>query len=254
MARWSAIIWILAAIPLVAHSQVNRIKSASKAYGSSEKSGRGFFGSSLDFLLYAPRHEYKEVQTYREPDSTFNDRCALKFSVETLGDVGVKTGGGYIFWPRVRANFGIFSTDYRVNYMVEKEASGAKTTLRTNDWQMLHLNIFSTSLIDLRVGGGIMYEIFGDHYQYPEFTAGLGIHAPDLSRIFYLEYRNATDAGNSIRREWSATYQLMFFHLAQLHGYIGLGLTYQQYYGSIDILTLQAGLAFRIFRDPSNKY
>ncbi|MBL7852651.1 MAG: hypothetical protein JNN04_17235, partial [Cyclobacteriaceae bacterium] len=88
--------------------------------------------------------------------------------------------------------------------------------------------------------------------QYTEFTAGFGIHAPDQTKVFYAEYRDAYRSGLAVkaRIEFSAQYQHQVFNAGLLKGYLTAGVVYQKHYGTIDFWGVQAGLLFRLFPTP----
>lgn len=173
-------------------------------------------------------------------------------SLEAMVPAGYKSKDTYFLWPRLRANWGLFSTDFRMNYMFEKDdAGGGYKRLHTNDWQILQLNITTSRFLTFRVGAGIMTEAFNNFNQYAEITVGFGIHAPDQSNMFYVEYRDAFKSGVDVkaRIELNAQFMHQIFNTGALKGYLTGGIVYQKYYDQIDFWAVQAGLAFRVFKD-----
>ncbi len=173
-------------------------------------------------------------------------------SLEVFGQAGYKSKDTYFGWPRIRGNWGLFSTDFRVNYIFEKDdAGGGIKQIQTNDWQIVQLNITTSRVLTFRVGAGLMTEVFDNFHQYTEVTVGLGLHAPDQTSMFYAEYRDAFKSGLDVkaRLEFNAQYMHQIFHSGALKGYLTGGVVYQKYYSQIDFWAVQAGLALRIFKD-----
>ena len=234
-----------------AFSQVDEIKEASSKASKSRSSDSGSSASSTgDGFFHTVLFFIPEWQKYKlHPDNLL--RYPSMVSLDMYAQGGYKEKA-YMFWPRVRANWGLFSTDFRANYLFEKDDTGGYKQLHTNDWQVLQLNITTSRLLTFRVGLGTMTEAFGDFNQYTEFTAGFGIHAPDQTNVFYAEYRDAYRSGLDVkaRIEFSAQYQHQVFNAGLLKGYLTAGVVYQKHYGTIDFWGVQAGLLFRVFRSP----
>ena len=235
---------------ILVSGQVNRIKEASaqtaQEYRSSESgssssnsNGSGFF---VDVLMFLPNWQMYKLQGSRE-------RYPLMVSVDVMLQGAFMPADTYVIWPRIRGNWGLFSTDFRMNYMMEKNDAGGFTSLRTNDWQILQLNIITSRFITARIGGGIMTESFGANQNFTELTAGFGIHAPDHSNAFYLEYRDAYKSGADFnaRVEFSAQYQHQIFQSGALRGYLTAGGVYQKYYGTLEFWGLHGGVVLRFF-------
>lgn len=229
--------------------EVDEIKSASASQSSQTRSddntsnsGRGG-GLILDIITFLP-----DWQSFKLHDDN-KLRYPPTISLDGMFQGAFKPSDTYILWPRIRGNWGLFSTDFRVNYMVEKTDAGV-SDLRTNDWQILQLNIITSRFITGRIGFGTMVEAFGNRKEYTEATIGFGIHAPDHSNAFFMEYREAfqSNADVTARIEFSANYQHQIFRTGALHGYVSAGVVYQKYYGTIDFWGLQAGVVFRVFR------
>lgn len=232
-------------------AQVEEIKQASAAstpsISSRSNSDSGSGGSFFtDIFLFLPHWQRYKLH----PDN--KERYPSTVSLELMAPGGYKSSDTYFFWPRVRGNWGLFSTDFRVNYMFERDDSGKMQQLHTNDWQVVQLNITTSRFITFRAGVGVMTEAFGNFNQYTEWTLGFGIHAPDQSNMFYAEYRDATRSGLDMkaRIELNAQYMHQLFAAGALKGYITGGVVYQKHYGTIDFWAVQAGLAFRIFNSP----
>jgi hypothetical protein len=240
------IAWILICLPVLCSAQVDEIKSASKSNGrsgggdSGGGGGGGFFVFDL-FLQVIPQWQATKLQNNRE-------RYPAVVSLDVMMQGAVKPSAYYMLWPRVRGNWGLFSTDFRMNYLIEDDIDGYQH-IRTNDWQVLQLNLVTSRFFTFRVGTGFMQEAFGDKRMFSETALLFYVHAPDQSNIVAFEYRFAKDweTGVNPRRELSAQYQHELFEAGALHGYLTAGVTYQRYYNSIEVWGFQGGIMFRLF-------
>jgi hypothetical protein len=169
-------------------------------------------------------------------------------SLEMMVQGGVKPASYYMFWPRIRGNWGLFSTDFRMNYLIEESIEGYKH-IRTNDWQIIQVNLITSRFLTFRAGTGIMKEPFAARRTFNESAFMFGVHAPDQTRTVLFEYRFSKDweTGANPRRELSAQYQHELFKAGSLHGYASAGVVYQKYYNTITVWGFQAGLVFRLF-------
>ncbi|MCK6617889.1 MAG: hypothetical protein L6Q51_09605 [Cyclobacteriaceae bacterium] len=233
------------------YAQVDEIKQASED-NSSKKSGRddsdndgdsggGFFVFDLFF------NAIPDWQRFKLQDD--RSRYPSMVSLEVFMQGAVKPSSYYILWPRIRGNWGLFSTDYRMNYLIEEDADGGFKHIRTNDWQVLQLNLITSRFITFRFGTGVMKEAFADGRSFNEWDFMLGFHSPDQFKQIWFEYRFAKDweTGANPRRELSAQYQHQLFRTGALHGYFSAGVVYQRYYNSIEIWGFQGGLIFRLY-------
>jgi hypothetical protein len=231
------------------YGQVDKIKEASEAHSEdssvpasnydSSNSGGGILS---DIFLFLPHWQAYKLHDDRQ-------RYQPMISLDVMLQGNYKPADTYIFWPRIRANWGLFSTDFRMNYMLEKNDAGGFNSLRTNDWQVLQFNLITSRFITARVGAGTMVEMFGGKQAYTELTVGFGIHAPDHSNAFFLEYRDAYKSGAdyNARIEFSGQYYHEIFRTGILHGYLTVGAMYQKYYGTIDFWGVSGGVVFRLF-------
>ncbi|HEU5292271.1 MAG TPA: hypothetical protein VFU05_16600, partial [Cyclobacteriaceae bacterium] len=221
------------------HAQVSEIKTASKE-NSSGKSGKS--GSSegddsdgggaffFDFLFggIAEWQKFK-LQSYRE-------RYPSMVSLDVMMQGGIKPSSYYLLWPRVRGNWGLFSTDFRMNYLIEEGVEGY-THIRTNDWQVLQLNLVTSKFFTFKAGAGYMQEAFNTKESFYESAFLMFVHAPDQSKVLGFEYRFAKDfdTGANPRWELSAQYQHELFNKGSLHGYASAGTVFQKYYNTINV-------------------
>ena len=230
------------------YAQVDEIKGASRS-NSSQKSGGsnsdggngGGVGLDVFFFLFdgLGSLHISKIQARKNP-------AVISVDVGLQG--AVKPAGYYIFQPRIRGNWGLFSTDFRLNYLIEDDIDGLKH-IRTNDWQVLQLNLITNRFFTFRVGTGFMQEAFEDYQYFSESAFIFNVHAPDQRKLIGLEYRFSKDwnTGANPRREFSIQYQHQIFQASILHGYIAFGGLYQRYYNRIDVWGIQTGLVFCFF-------
>ena len=153
----------------------------------------------------------------------------------------VQPSSYYILNPRIRANWGLFSTDFRFNYILEEDIDGVKY-LRTNDWQVLQLNILESRDASFRIGGGFIQEAFEGKNRYPEWTAALHI-SPWGRRLGGIgEFRQSL-----ARREVNAHLHYSIFDRGALHGYLTVGAMFQRYYQTVNVWGLQGGFTMSIY-------
>ncbi|MFN3839965.1 MAG: hypothetical protein ACK4RF_04585 [Cyclobacteriaceae bacterium] len=234
-----------------AFAQVDEIKQASEENSSKQSdrsnsgsdggSGGGFFVFDIFF------NAIPDWQRFKLKDD--RARYPSMVSLDVLLQGAIKPSAYYVLWPRIRGNWGLFSTDFRMNYLIEEDPDGGFKHLRTNDWQILQLNLITSRFITFRFGTGFMHEAFGKGESFNEWDFVLGFHSPDQYKVIVFEYRFAKDwnTGSNPRREFSAQYQHQIFSTGSLHGYISVGGAYQRYYNSIEVWGIQAGLVFRLF-------
>lgn len=248
---------LLFAIPVLA--QVDAIKSESRSNSDrSSKPSEGSSGSSSNVsdggfffveLFFNGIGEWQGAKLR-------NDRARYPsmISLDVMLQGAVKPSSYYVLWPRIRGNWGLFSTDFRMNYLIEEDFEGFKH-IRTNDWQIFQINLITSRFITLRAGTGIMTEAFEAKRTFNESAFYLGVHAPDQSKTIGFEYRFSKDweTGANPRREFSVQYQHQIFSAGALHGNLSVGAVYQRYYNSIEIWGVQAGVVFRIFKPVIRK-
>lgn len=232
-------------------AQVNEIKNASSSNSSNSggKSGSsdgdsddGGGGVIFDFLFGG----ILEFQSFKLQND--RQRYPSMVSLDVMFQGAVKPSSYYMIWPRIRGNWGLFSTDFRMNYLIEESAEGY-IHIRTNDWQVLQLNLVTSRFFTFRLGTGFMQEAFNTKETFSESAFMFMIHAPDQTKVLGFEYRFSKDwdSGANPRREFSVQYQHQLFNTGILHGYATVGGVYQKYYNAIEVWGVQAGLIFRLF-------
>jgi hypothetical protein len=170
-------------------------------------------------------------------------------SLEVYGQTAIQPSTYYVFQPRVRGNWGIFFTDLRMNYMLE-EKIGRPADLRTDDWQVLGLNIVNTRMVTARISTGIMHEAFGDGNVFSESVAGLSIMSRDQRIGGMGEFRWARDytTGATPRLEASLNVQRKLFDRGAMHMFLTGGVMFQRYYNEITVWGVQGGIAFKLYK------
>ncbi|HMV09813.1 MAG TPA: hypothetical protein PK325_15745 [Cyclobacteriaceae bacterium] len=231
----------------ISHAQVDEIKSASK--NNSKKSGHSSDsddgdGVGLDVFFFL----FDGLGSLHTSKLQNRENYPSAISVDIALAGAIKPASYYVLQPRIRGNWGLFSTDFRMSYLIEDDVEGFKH-IRTNDWQVLGLNLITNRFFTFRVSTGFMQEAFADHRYFSESAVALNVHAPDQSKVLGFEFRFAKDwdSGLNPRREFSVQYQHQIFQASALHGYVSLGGLYQRYYNSIDVWGVQGGLVFRFF-------
>ena len=233
----------------VAFAQVDEIKNASSKNSSGSSSGESGRGGGSGWgigILFDGFQAIGSWQTMKLQND--RERYPSMVSLDVMAQGGVKPSSYYMFWPRVRGNWGLFSTDFRMNYLIENDTDGFKH-IRTSDWQIVQLNLVTSRYFTFRLGTGIMKESFGGKETFSETAILFNVHAPDQTKNLGFEYRFAKDweTGVNPRREFSIQYQHQIFSAGPLHGYVTVGGVYQRYYGTIEIWAVQGGVVFRLF-------
>lgn len=225
----------------VALAQVDEIKSASSSRSSGETRGGGSSGSSGNFVIdFFFQFMFTEVIHAQQQKISRKHEIPSIISLDVMLQAAAQPSSYYIMHPRVRANWGLFSTDFRVNYILEEGIDGIKY-LRTNEWQVLQLNLVTTKDVTVRVGGGVLYEAFEMKRSYPEWTGG--VHIMPFGKLGGVaEYRSAES-----RREVNAHVRYGFFEKRRLHGYLTAGAVYQRYYSQVDVWGMQAGVVLSLY-------
>lgn len=161
-------------------------------------------------------------------------------SVEVMLQGAAQPSAYYILNPRVRANWGLFSTDFRQNYLLEESFDGVQY-LRTDEWQVLQLNLISTDYAILRMGGGIIHEAFNDRNTYSEFTTALTLFSKNQQWGGMAEFRTAEP-----RHEVGAQVHYKLMERGAFQAYATAGVVYQRYYSQVSVWGMQGGLMMRI--------
>lgn len=239
---------ILLFLSISAVGQVDDIKKKSSE-NSSRKSEGGRSGSSGSGNVAIFFDVFRLIGAAQSDKLQKADSIRRLVSLETFFQAAVQPSSYYLFNPRIRGNWGLFSTDFRINYLFEDDRSNGAHDLTTFDWQILQLNLITIRNFTARVGGGNLYERFGNKQSFFEWTTGLSFYSNPQTIIGNLEYRVAKDfVTNAVpRREINFSLEKQIFRTGSLRGYATVGGVYQRYYQSVTVWGLQAGFVMRIF-------
>ncbi len=111
---------ILLFLSVAAVSQVNDIKKRSSE-NSSRKSEGGHSGSSGSSNVAIFFDVFRLIGAAQSDKLHKADSIKRLVSLETFFQGAVQPSNYYLFNPRIRGNWGLFSTDFRVNYLLEDE-------------------------------------------------------------------------------------------------------------------------------------
>jgi hypothetical protein len=228
-----------ALVTLSATAQVGEIKkqsseTSSRSGGDRNSSGHSDIYIDLVFQSFGLFVAWQEETLQKK--SANPDIISLDLYLQTA----FQPSSYYIIHPRIRANWGLISTDFRVNYLLEETLDGV-AFLRTDDWQILQLNVVTMNRITFRVGGGIIHEDFSGGKTFPEWTTALQLQNNERRLGGVLEYRWSLP-----RKEVSAHLQFKVLGSEHFQTYVTAGALYQRYYQAVSVWGMQAGLMFRL--------
>jgi hypothetical protein len=234
------------AITLTGFAQVGEIKSKSASNGG--RSGRSEGNSGGGFGYFFFNFIGSGLVDWQRASLQKRGEVPMVLSLEAFGQAAIQPSSYYIFLPRVRGNWGIFFSDFRMNYLLEESIGGAKE-LATFDWQIIGLNVVNNKNVTARIGTGMMTENFGEHRSFSESTLGLTVQSADQKMGVTAEYRWAKnfDTGSVPRREWSLSGQRKLFDSGILHGFATGGFLFQRYYSDVNVWGLQGGFALKLY-------
>jgi hypothetical protein len=143
---------------LIASAQVSDIKSASSSNAGRGGDRGGSGGSAFFFYFMADAiNGLADWQQHKLKKREINPSLV---SLDVITQVATQPSSYYLVNPRVRGNWGLFSSDFRVNYLLEETVNGT-TDLSSIDWQVVQFNIVTTRNVVGRLGAGFMKENFG---------------------------------------------------------------------------------------------
>ncbi len=146
------------------------------------------------------------------------------------------------YLPGLRAGLNFLMLDFRFNILTQNDIDDMDAF---ESWELLFLlNLTANQNYSAIIGTGIHREQFNNGNSFNEFFAGCKIPINnqksniDISCRFSVDYK--TDAFPFF--EFSGRYNHKLFSMRNLSTYITIGLTYQNYYESYDILGLRSGI------------
>jgi hypothetical protein len=172
------------------------------------------------------------------------DEIPLVTSFDFIPQFGYHPPSSLIAMPRIRGNWGLFSTDARFTSLIEITSNGTDF-YNTIDWQILQLNVLVTKPVVLRIGSGLMYEIYSKK-TFSEHSLGLDIFLDDFKYRINNEFRITPDynTGNIPRIEGSTTFNYAVLQSDNIDAYVLLGVLYQNYYLYVPVWSCLGGMAF----------
>lgn len=231
------------------NAQVDGIKSSSSSNNSSGGEKRGAGGGGGGFAFFFVDFFINNIVPLQQQTLQKKAEIPELVSLDLRLQTGLQPSAYYLALPRIRANWGLFSTDYRRSYLIESNPLGPTKDISWNDWQLVQFNLVNTPNARFRIGGGIMSEAFEARQTFTEYTAALAVTAKN--RVFdgEFEFRQASDlaTGATPRWELNAHVNKKLFDRNRLHAYVTGGGVFQQYYGKINVWALTAGLSLRLY-------
>jgi hypothetical protein len=172
------------------------------------------------------------------------DDIPLVTSFDFIPQFGYHPPSSMVAMPRIRGNWGLFSTDARFTSLIEITSNGTDF-YNTIDWQILQLNVLVTKPVILRIGSGLMYEIYSKK-TFSEHSLGLDIFLEDFKYRINNEFRITPDytTGNIPRIEGSTTFNYAVLQSDNIDAYVLLGVLYQNYYLYVPVWSCLGGMAF----------
>lgn len=146
--------------------------------------------------------------------------------------------------PRIRGNWGLFSTDFRFTSLIEITPEGSDFW-NTFDWQVIQFNLLVTEPVILRIGTGFMYENYSETF-FNEHTIGLDFFMDDYKYRIDNEFRISKDytTANIPRLEGNTRFNYAVLQEDHIDGYISIGVMYQNYYLDESMWSVLGGMAF----------
>jgi len=236
---------IILTVSISSFAQIRNIKSFSSISRSGGESALGGYGQAAYFLLDMMTNG--AIQWQRSALSK-KPQIPSVISLEVMMQIASQPSRYYVLNPRVRANWGILLTDFRMNYMFE-QVPGGLVDLRTDDWQVLGLNLIQLPTFNVRVSTGIMYERFGNNNTFNETVFGAQWRSPSGRFGAIGEYRTARNygTGERPRAEFNASFLRTIARTQRSDLSLTIGGVYQVYYSEIPVWGLQGGIMARVY-------
>jgi hypothetical protein len=252
------IVFLLISFCFQAFAQVGGIKSGSDKNSTSPKNtsseskdgsgcltdacgaacGSGCFNFIIDYAILGSVKLHKSIMAKRP-------EIPEVLSIELMPHIGFASPSSSLIIPRIRGNWGLFSTDFRYTNMMDFSHADSIEFYNTLDWQILELNMVVTNPVTFRVGTGIMKEFYSSQI-FIEHFLGLDITSADRQYLGNAEFRIAKDysTGATPRIEGNLRFNYRILKTNNLNGYAMAGAIFQNYYGETNVWTMQTGLYF----------
>jgi hypothetical protein len=230
----------------VAYSQVREIKGLSGLRGGG---GGGESAAAAVYALYFMMDFMVEgVVDLQVAALKRKADVPMIVSLEVFGQVASQPSTYYVFNPRVRANWGLFLTDFRSNYMIEHVPGGIED-FRTDDWQILGFYLLQQRSVNLRISSGLMHERFGNGNTFHESVIGGRWTSMNGKYGVFGEYRWAKNhsTNEKPRTEFNASIERFIMSHRHMNLAITFGGMYQVYYSEVPVWGIQGGIAARLY-------
>ena len=152
----------------------------------------------------------------------------------------------YDILPRIRGNYGAFSSELRFDYLLEINDSVAFNNFSVLNWQFM-FNIIPSEALRISLGQGVLYE-FENRKSYHESFLGVDIGINEKQFLISPEARLAYDyEGQRIAYfETGLRWNFRILDIKHLYAYVTLGGAYRNYYQSHEVAFLYGGFNFNI--------
>lgn len=206
------------------------------ADGCADFVGSGCMNLSFNFFV-------DDLSNLNSDAIDLKDEIPTTFSFDVIQNFGFHMPKTYLVHPRVRGNLGFFSSDFRYTSMIETMTIEGNKYYNTYDWQVAQINILLTEPAIIRLGSGFMYEEFTKRF-YNEHSAMADINLNNFDYVINAEFRVAVDyeTGNFPRTEGNARFNYRILKIDHVWAYASGGLVYNNYYGKVDVFSVQGGL------------
>jgi len=190
--------------------------------------------------------------TYDPRIERFDRKKDFSLEIKPLFDLGFHKGIDknytYVdYLPGARANIHAFIIDFRYNILTEYTDDFPDSF---KSWELLFmLNLTANQDFKIILGTGIHREIWDeDPISFQEWYLGTKIPFANGADYFDADTRFSVDYETEAFPffEIGARYNKRFLDFEHLAGYITLGVNYQNYYQSHDILALRGGIIIKI--------
>ncbi len=142
-----------------------------------------------------------------------------------------------LFRPRLRINYGIFTTDARIFNLNEENPNGGFYSYNYFDWQILMFNLVNNSQVKLRIGTGLSHEYY-TKTNFMEHTAYFSYRPAKIVKT-NLEWRLIRDNYTKInvRREINIGIDLIPINRSKFNMQIGLNASNFNFYETVNFWT-----------------
>ena len=150
----------------------------------------------------------------------------------------------YFILPRVRASWGLFSTDFRIHEIFQ--VGNNLGTFRTYDWQILEFNFIIIPRFQLRIGDGLSNEVYTSSL-FNEFSLGADYFSAKEKFRLGFETRYTADyvTGAVPRLEFSLAGYKKLVDNPHMKLSATIGFLDDLYYSNTNTWGLQTGFSIR---------